>query len=168
MLSVFSANTYELLEKLRNRKIDMAVVRTPFLIGELEAEYLYDETMVAVGKARFFKNAGRETVSLEELADVPVILYRRWQKVIESTFEARGLSPLVCCVNDDSGMTLNLALGGLGVGLIPPSGLPGKLPEGIVALKIDSAALVSRIALVCNEKEQLPEPAKLFWKIAVE
>lgn len=168
MLSVFSANTYELLEKLRNRKIDMAIVRTPFSAGELEAEYLYEETMVAVGEERYFKNAKKEKVSLEELADVPVIIYRRWQSVIEAAFEARGLSPLVYCVNDDAGMTLDLALGGLGVGLIPPSGLPKKLTRGISALQIDSPTLVSRIALVCNGKKQLPEPAKLFWSLAAE
>lgn len=168
MLSVFSANTYELLEKLRNRKIDMAIVRTPFSAGELEASYLYEETMVAVGEEHYFKDAGKEKVTLEELADIPIIIYRRWQNVIQAAFEARGLSPSVFCVNDDAGMTLDLALGGIGVGLIPPSGLPKKLPQGMSALQIDSPALVSRIALICNEKKQLPEPAKMFWSFVLE
>lgn len=166
VLSVFSANTYELLEKLRNHNIDMAMVRTPFSAGELETKCLYEEAMTAVGEEKFFKAVQNKKISLEELAEIPVILYRRWQKIVEATFEAKGLSPFVYCVNDDASMTMNLSFAGLGVGIIPPSALPKELPKGIKAVRIDSPALVSKIALVCNSQKQLPEPAKLFWLLA--
>lgn len=168
MLSVISANTYGLLEKLRNHEIDMAVVRTPFTAGELETEYLYDETMVAVGEERFFSDSGKDRISLQELSEIPIIFYRRWQKVIEACFESGGLAPFVYCVNDDASMTLSLALSGLGVGIVPPSVLPKELPGGMLAFKIDEPTLVSRIALVCNSKKQLPESAKLFWQLVAK
>ena len=125
-ISVFSANTYQLLEKLQNREIDTAITRTPFSAAKLHAEYIRTEEIHAIGKSEFFGKAaaGGTDITLAELARLPLIIYRRWQKVIESVFESAGLSPNICCVNDDARMTLLLALNGLGVGLLHPSAIP--------------------------------------------
>ena len=136
--------------------------------NEMKLEFKSKSSNEAFARIAVAAFASQLDPTLEELADIPIIIYRRWQNVIQAAFEARGLSPSVFCVNDDAGMTLDLALGGIGVGINPPSGLPKKLPQGMSALQIDSPALVSRIALVCNEKKQLPESAKMFWSLASE
>ena len=167
-ISVHSANTYQLLEQLRNREIDMAVIRTPFPAGDFETEYIRREEMSAIGNEKFFSCPDGDDISLQELSLSPLIVYRRWQKIIESVFETSGLVPKICCVNDDAEMTLSLALGGIGVGLLHTSALPEKCDESIRILKLHEKALSSEIALVCQSKKSLPEPSKLFWKLVSE
>lgn len=167
-ISVHSANTYQLLEQLRNREIDMAVIRTPFPAGDFETEYIRREEMSAIGNRIFFSCLDGDDISLQELSLSPLIVYRRWQKIIESVFETSGLVPKICCVNDDAEMTLSLALGGIGVGLLHTSALPEKCDESIRILKLHEKALSSEIALVCQSKKSLPEPSKLFWKLVSE
>ena len=216
-ISVFSANTYQLLEKLQNREIDAAITRTPFSAAKLHAEYLRTEEIHAIGKSEFFCTAaaggtgaapagaaggsaltpakvagahitltnlaaapiipranadvrttnfaGGTDITLAELSRLPLIIYRRWQKVIESVFESAGLSPNICCVNDDARMTLLLALNGLGVGLLHPSAIPSEYGGDISVMRLPEKALTSRIALVCADKDSLPEPAALFHSL---
>lgn len=166
-ISVFSANTYQLLEKLQNREIDTAITRTPFSAAKLHAEYIRTEEIHAIGKSEFFGKAaaGGTDITLAELARLPLIIYRRWQKVIESVFESAGLSPNICCVNDDARMTLLLALNGLGVGLLHPSAIPSEYGDDISVMRLPEKALTSRIALVCADKDSLPEPAALFHRL---
>ena len=166
-ISVFSANTYQLLEKLQNREIDTAITRTPFSAAKLHAEYIRTEEIHAIGKSDFFGKAAADgtDITLAELARLPLIIYRRWQKVIESVFESAGLSPNICCVNDDARMTLLLALNGLGVGLLHPSAIPSEYGSDISVMRLPEKALTSRIALVCADKDSLPEPAALFHRL---
>lgn len=166
-ISVFSANTYQLLEKLQNREIDTAITRTPFSAAKLHAEYIRTEEIHAIGKSEFFGKAaaGGTDITLAELARLPLIIYRRWQKVIESVFESAGLSIDICCVNDDARMTLLLALNGLGVGLLHPSAIPSEYGGDISVMRLPEKALTSRIALVCADKDSLPEPAALFHRL---
>ena len=167
-ISVHSANTYQLLEQLRNREIDMAVIRTPFPAGYFETEYIRREEMSAIGNGKFFSCPDSDDISLQELSASPLIVYRRWQKIIESVFETSGLVPKICCVNDDAEMTLSLALSGIGVGLLHTSALPGKCDESIRILKLHEKTLSSEIALVCQSKKSLPEPSALFCKLVSE
>ncbi len=166
-ISVHGANTYQLLEQLRNREIDMAIIRTPFPAGDFETEYIRREEMSAIGSGKFFSCDG-DDITLRELSQVPLIVYRRWQKIIESVFETSGLVPKICCVNDDAEMTLSLALGGIGVGLLHTSALPEKCDKSIRILKLHEKALSSEIALVCQSKKSLPEPSALFWRLVSE
>lgn len=165
-VSIHSANTYQLLEKLQNREIDLAVVRSPFSASGLFVQQLYREPMLAVGQAHFFKNFPNEPVRLSQLENRPIIVYRRWQKIIASCFEGEGCTPNICCVNDDARMTLALTARGLGVGLLHPSALTQPEQLGLTALPITNRTLSSEIALVCREHEPLPEPARLFWEQA--
>ena len=80
-------------------------------------------------------------------------------------FESAGLSPNICCVNDDARMTLLLALNGLGVGLLHPSAIPSEYGSDISVMRLPEKALTSRIALVCADKDSLPEPAALFHRL---
>ena len=164
-LSIHSANTYELLDMLPKRQIDLALVRTPFPSDGLQAVFLRREGIMAVGHKRYFPG-GVSPVTFKELSGVPLIIYRRWQKVIEAGFESAGLRPQIFCVNDDAAMTLLLAKHGMGVGLLHPSAVQETLTGDISLLPVAEDSLVSEIALVCPDSEQLPITGGLFWKMA--
>ena len=167
-ISVFSANTYQLIEKLQNREIDMAITRTPFAASGLETEFIKREEICAVGHKSYFSGIENEEITLSELSKLPLIIYRRWQKVIENAFEGEGLAANICCVNDDALMTLHLSIQKLGVGLLHPSAIPEKIPKSFKVMPLHEKSLSSEIALVCNDKKTLSEPAALFWKTALD
>lgn len=164
-ISIHSANTYQLLESLQNNKIDIAITRTPFSAAKLDIQYLSKERISALGHKKYFKNVTSENLSMAELSKMPLIVYRRWQKIIEAAFEAHGYSPNIYCINDDAGMTLLLAEKGLGVGLLHPSAIGKIISSDMSSYELSEKSLISEIALVCRNRELLPEPAQLFWDL---
>lgn len=167
-LAIYNKNTYQLLESLHNREIDLAIIRTPFSAVGLDSMYLRREQILAVGDRSFFGGGEAASISVPELAAMPLIIYRRWQKVIAASFEAAGCVPQLYCVNDDAGMTLLLTQQRMGVGLLHPSALPAAMDGDIVCRVIEDDSLVSQIALVCRDKHLLPQPALLFWQMLEE
>lgn len=180
-----SANTYKLLELLQSGGLDLAIVRTPFLAPDLEVQYLRKEYLVAVGTAEFFADIPEQTITLEQLADKPLILYRRWENIVRTRFENAGHIPFIRCFNDDAQTTLALAGHGMGIGLAPssalaeyntvPSSLAGQgkkngqdpSPARRTLLQIrrfDDPAFATEIALVCRSKKRLSMAAQLFWE----
>lgn len=164
-ISIHSANTYQLLESLQNNKIDIAITRTPFSAAKLDIQYLSKERISALGHKKYFKNVTSENLSMAELSKMPLIVYRRWQKIIKAAFEAHGYSPNIYCINDDAGMTLLLAEKGLGVGLLHPSAIGKIISSDMSSYELSEKSLISEIALVCRKRELLPEPAQLFWDL---
>lgn len=164
-IAIHSANTYRLLESLQNNKIDIAMTRTPFSAAGLNIKYLAKEHIFAVGQKKHFDNLNSEKLGIDELSKMPLIIYRRWQKIIEAAFESHGLSPYIYCVNDDAAMTLLLAEKGLGVGLLHPSAIGKQLSANMKCFELSEKSFISEIALVCLKGKPFSEPSRLFWEI---
>ena len=125
-----------------------------------------------MGIPSFFPDPEKESLTLRELENIPFIFYRRWEKMLKIRFEAEGISPRIICCNDDAQTTLALAYMGMGVGLLPASGIPKffSSPFGskIVAKTLKEKTLYSQIALVCRKKALLPDSARRFWDMLEE
>ena len=73
---------------LRSRQFDLALVRTPFLNRPFRCQVLPPRPMLAIWAPRWFHlPRGRDTVALEALAQVPLVLYRRWERIVEEAFQ---------------------------------------------------------------------------------
>ena len=166
---IYSANTYQLLEQLQNGQIDLALVRTPFSKTQMDILYIKKEPFLAIGHSSFFPCHKESALTVKDLENTPLILYRRWEEMLKMRFETEGISPRILCCNDDAQTTLALASLGMGVGLLPASGAPESLPSQ-ASLEIElrflkEKNLYSQIALVCRKKSQLPNSAGLFWEM---
>jgi DNA-binding transcriptional LysR family regulator len=161
-------NTYRQLELVRTGQVDLAVVRTPFAPEGLEQLPLRRESMVAAGLPAFFAGAPAGPLPLSALEGRPLILYRRWEEVLRGRFEAAGCRAQVICRNDDAPTTLALARSGLGVGILPASGLPEAAPAELTVRPLADEALHTEIAAVCAGYRRLPRPARLFWEMLAE
>lgn len=164
---IYNSNTYQLLEQLRMDQIDLAIVRTPFSSPDTEILPLRKESIIAVGLDSYFNDACSfgETISLTNLAKKPLIIYRRWEGVLLSRFEAAGCTPLIRCCNDDAQTTLALAENGLGIGILPASAIYRLEKPHLTMRKVDDDELTTDIAVLCKSREQLPQVARLFWKM---
>ena len=161
--ALFSGNTYQLLEQLRAGQLDVALIRTPFSVPDLETVRLRREPLLAIGIQAYFKQPGT-VIQLPELAQMPLILYRRWESVLSNRFAAIGCTPNIFCRNDDAQTTLSLARGGLGVGVLPASALMQQDEPDLEHRTIDDPGLFSEIAIVCRNAALLPRCALLCWE----
>lgn len=162
---IYTSNTYHLLERLRLSQLDLAIVRTPFSAPDMEILPVREEAMMAVGLSSRLDSflTTKNIISVCELAQYPLILYRRWEEILRSRFEAAGCIPQIRCCNDDAQTTLALAENGLGIGILPASAIYHLNNPRLTVLKIEDAALSTEIAVLCKSKEQLPQVALLFW-----
>ena len=162
---LYEANTYQLLERLRSRQFDLALVRTPFLNRPFRCQVLRPRAMLAIWAPQWFHlPRGRDTVALEALAQVPLVLYRRWERIVEEAFQRRGLSPQIRVWGDSARTSLVLAQSGLGVALAPESMQEPARDWGLESGPISEPSLHSGIALVQNENGCDTAAGRAFWE----
>lgn len=162
--AIHEGNTFELMEMLESGLIELAIVRTPFHNDQLNCFYLSPEPMIAAGAASFFP-AGMpsgQPISLELLGHAPVILYRRFEKILLSLCEQKGITPQVFCIADDARTTLMWAEAGLGVAVVPQSAYRIMPHHNMVYGELSEEDLHTRIAAVCKKGCSLSWAAQQF------
>ncbi len=106
---------------LRSQDVDLCVTSQPIRAEGLESVRLFDEA-VGVGVPLDHPFAGRESVSIEELADQPLITARKghWiRRLLDRLFAARELTPKIVCESDEPSAIASLIGAGIGIGLVP-------------------------------------------------
>lgn len=155
-------NTYEVLDQLRKGVVDLGVVRTPFDQTGLETCLLPPEPMVAIMPPDFVCGSDPEKVTLQELAGKPLVVYRRFQHIIEDCFAQQGLSLFISCLNDDARTTCVWASKGMGIGLVPQSFLQMVQLEGTTVKRVDEQSLVTQMAIAWPAERRLSALAQRF------
>lgn len=182
---LFEADTYQLLERLRDGLIELAIVRTPFPTGDFLSFPLKKEAIVAAGHVHYFPLRSQavpgffgedrpavgeltsgeqlpEAISLAALSRMPLILYRRWETVLTAAFHKENLPFEPFCKNDDARTTAFLADAGVGVGILPESAVPLLCHKNTVWLPIEHRVFTSTICVIQNKNAGLSAPAKAF------
>lgn len=119
-IKVYEGNSYELLEKLRKGKIDISLLRSPFSAYGLDLLPL-DHTRMGVGGKEDYFPERKETYTLSDLKEAPLILYRRWEKIILAECAKENFIPNEYCVADDARTCRQWAEEGLGLAVVPES-----------------------------------------------
>lgn len=158
---ISEANTYELIDMLGANLIELAIVRTPFQAKGIELFPLKKEKMYAVGNKAFFEELSYK-VLLKDIADKPLIFYRRWESIFLSAFAEAGVSPNIFCINDDARTTAAWADKGLGIGILPESVKALLKNKDTVAHEIDDDRLLTEIYIVVHKNAYRSEIAKTF------
>jgi DNA-binding transcriptional LysR family regulator len=151
------SNTYELLDLLSADLLDMALVRTPFgqnpsfQIRELETEELCAIGVWENGESCAETDSSAESrawnacqnpvrpdkIPLGKLRTRPLIIYRRWKKLLDTCFSETGEIPHYYCIADDARTCLSLARAGMGYAVVPLSAAaPAEEAEEIAASQI--------------------------------
>lgn len=158
-------NTYTQLDKLRSNLIEVAIVRTPFSADDLDCTLLRAEKVYAIGKASFFQDTN--TFTIQSLASHPLILYRRWEKIISNLCSEQNFTPNIFCLNDDARTTISMAQAGLGIGIVPESALIAINDETLVQKILDHPSLTSNICLLRNPTSYLSTIVENFYDTLV-
>ncbi|MGP4116115.1 LysR family transcriptional regulator [Levilactobacillus zymae] len=119
-IRLFEDNTYGLIDRLEKQLIDVAIVRTPFTGPHLASKELKSEAMVAVVPHKYDHFAGA-TIQVEDLATVPLIIYRRFENLFQTTFQQKSIAPFIACTCDDARTAVQWANAQMGVAIVPQS-----------------------------------------------
>lgn len=120
-LSVTEGNTYELLDDLHKRLLDVAVLRTPFNQQHLVCRFFASERMVAVLPQHYTQFSSRRQLRLSDLATLPLIKYRRFNELFHVAFLEQSFEPQFVMTCDDARTAMHWANHQMGVALVPRS-----------------------------------------------
>lgn len=158
-VEISEANTYSLIEQVRENLVRAAVVRTPFRDCGLPATPLSGERLIAI-LPETVPQIDRPA-NMHALSAHPLLIYRRWEHILRQRFDALGLPMDVRCLCDDARTAVRLAEQGMGVCIAPASSLC-LARGGLCAVEIPDMDIRSDIVLLSAADLAPDEPAALF------
>ncbi len=166
---IYEGNTYQLLDWMKEDRVELAFVRTPFAEDGFECLFLEEETMAAVGKQEFFRGGQPEEITMQELAEMPLIIYRRWETILNHSFREAGVSvPDYFCVCDDMRTSLAWAESGFGTAIVPASSCGRAGDAGLAVARLADARVRTRLTLIHRKDRPLSRSAENFLKCYAE
>lgn len=159
---VREGNTYQLLDLLDRGTIELALVRTPFLDNGLDVVELQPAAIHAVGTAEAMHGLPDHDISVKELAGTPLIVYKRWEKIIRAAFDKENARPDIFCVCDDSRTCLAWAASNLGVAMVPGSIL--HLYPNLSVRRMQEEELRTTICIVKKKDAILTKSAEALYE----
>ena len=166
---LYEGNTYEVIDMIEKGIVDIGVVRTPFNSENLCCMSLKREPMVAVVNVNDdrFDYVSNGKITLKDLNDKPIIIYRRYEKLIIETLHRNNIKESVYCLNDDARTTLAWAQAGLAVGIVPRSVINASNNE-IKVYEIEEESLNTEIVIVWMENKYLSKSARHLLEMVGE
>lgn len=162
---IWEGDTYRVLEILNSGVIEIGIVRTPFNIQDYESICLSKEPMVAAFVGNSYWNGEKVSLSLTDLKDKPLIVYRRFEKLIIETCHNAGFEPKIICKNDDARTTLLWADSGIGIGIIPRSAIGLIGSSRLKHKEISASSLETQVAAIWSKNRYLSACARNFLEI---
>lgn len=155
------ANTYEQIDNLEKRIIDVAIVRTPFNDHGLKVFKLHEEPLVFVGQKKYFTHLNQTKMKLSDIKNIPIILYRRYKELFINECNLQLIKPNILCVNDDARTTLAWAKRGYGIGLVPMS-VAKNISDEMEYHVVDNEKMNTEVALIWKEDQYISHISKTF------
>lgn len=159
---IYEGNTFTLIDLLNKGLIEVGIVRTPFKASSFGCRYAKTEPMIAAMTQEYDWNPTQATLSIDELKDKPLIIYRRFEQLIHETCLECGFEPEILCKNDDARTTLLWANAGLGIAIVPKSAFGLAANYNLIYKEIESEKLRTRIAAIWVKDRYISSLAEKF------
>lgn len=104
-------------------------------------------------------------MTVAELDERSLIIYRRFQQLLQEVFDQKQIKPEIYCRNDDARTTVLWANAGLGIGIVPLSAVELVAHEHLHIKIIDEPALETHIAAVWRRNTNLSRIGKEFLTV---
>lgn len=148
---IYEANTFGILDKLEKKTIDLGIVRTPYNRNGLNARNLTKEKMMAVTVDPYFQ--GKKELRIKDLANQPLIIYRRFEDIFNQTFAHHGITPFYAVKCDDSRTAITWAKRKMGLALVPESIATIYAKDNMIPIK--HANWVTHLQLIWRKDRQV-------------
>ncbi|WP_196590916.1 LysR family transcriptional regulator [Pectinatus frisingensis] len=159
---IHEGNTYTLIDLLMKGIIEVGIVRTPFKNSLFNCKYSTAEPMAAVMNKNYDWNNNSANITIDELKNRPLIIYRRFEKLINDTCEKYGFKPLIFCKNDDARTSILWANAGHGIAIVPHSAVTLAAHENLRIKIIKEKSLTTQITAIWMKDRYLSLLAEKF------
>lgn len=162
---IHEGNSFEVIDMLDKGIIDIGIVRTPFSTKGLNIRYAKLEPIIAVIPPG--ENVGEHgsEVTLSELQDKPLIIYRRFNELIHQAFAKEEITPHIRCRNDDARTTLNWTKAGFGIGIVPLSALSMADREIVNFKEVLAEELYTKLAVIWKKNQSITPLTEKFIQL---
>lgn len=114
------ANTFELIKQVNSGLIDLALVRTPYNALGIDKKTIANDPIVAVFDQHYY-HLPAGSLDLSAFSQRPLILYRRFEAMLNNGFAQAGIAPFYAVKCDDARTAVLWADQGMGVAIVPRS-----------------------------------------------
>ena len=171
-LTLEEGGTMELIDDLRDERIDVAFIRTPIADQEglVVSPLLQEEMVLALPRTHMLARRANEALSLRALAHETFIVYRRnngpgLYDAIFAACNASGFSPRVGQEAPRIVSTLNLVAARLGISLVPES-LQRMRMDGVVFRRIGGVAQPKAPLYLASRRGEASAAVRRFLGLA--
>lgn len=99
---LYEGSTFDILDNLRAGMFNIGILRTPFNAAGLDTySFSTDSLAVCYSCPEFFKAWG-DTITLDALNGIPLVMIHRIRKIVEPLCIERGFEPDILSVNDQT------------------------------------------------------------------
>jgi len=159
--------TNTLTQLIRNKLLDLAIVRLPIAFDDFDYIVLGEEPLYFVTRNDETPAAlphMQESVTFETIAKHPLVLpstegLGMYQFILEQ-FHKRGLSPAIVGECSDIGMLLELVASGFGASILPNTSLKRNPDDRLRVYAIDGPQDISRSAVIWLRRHYLSKAAQ--------
>lgn len=167
---LLEGDSYFLTKQLIEREIEVAVVRLPIEMNGFAYHLLPKEDYVVVVSNNWIGNEEKESISIKELASIPLLLLHRIRgigqfEIIMDKFKEERLTPNIICESPNVDMLLGLVNEGLGATVIPKSTLLKHNTSNVTVLQLEDTQIVSESAIIWLKDRYLSKSAARFIEL---
>jgi DNA-binding transcriptional LysR family regulator len=159
---LWEGDTRRILDLLNNGLVELGIVRSAFDTELYHSADLPPEPMIIAMSQEWSSGQEVPRISMEELANKPLLLHRSNEQMITECCQQYGFEPQILCKGDDVRSLLVLANEGLGLALVPKSAL-GLVPSQTLTYReISGSPLGIKKSVIWIKKRKLSTIAKHF------
>ncbi|WZY00591.1 LysR family transcriptional regulator [Bacillus sp. FSL W7-1360] len=151
--SLHDGDSYRISELVKNRTVELGLVRLPLPLSEFAHIRLPDEPFVVVFPAGWRLPQSGNSLSMADLREVPLLLLHRvhgtgqYEMVLDAC-RAHQFEPNVVCECPDVTLLLALVANGVGATIVPKSTLETFRPPGVEVFSLVDTTLEAKAAII--------------------
>ncbi len=158
---VHEGSTSSLTPRLQNGSVDAAIVHLPLEVPEFEVRPLFAEDMLLIAPNKH-ELASRDTISLAELAEHPILLPPRstaFRRIVDRAAANKGVALQSQAEIDGVRLLASMAFEGFGAAIVPASAIPGWLKAEVTRVAVPE--LPRRVVGWAQRRKPQPNRATL-------
>lgn len=156
----FEGNSAYIHDLVQKGIIDIGIIRSPFHLQGIKYLKKEPEPMVAVMSPEY-NWSDCVSCSVDELDGKQLIIYRRYESILNEVFNLHNVLPRIICKAERSSSALRAAESGLGIALLP-SGATQMAQEKIVQKILDDDCLYTSPMAIWAYDHYLNKSAMAF------
>jgi DNA-binding transcriptional LysR family regulator len=158
---IIDEDTYSIINLLKNRSIDIGIIRTPFDLEDFEYIYLPSEPLVIASTKKFWKD-DLECIDLKDFIGEDLLVPIRYKESLSNLCNKYDFEPRIVCKSNDIRTILLFCESGLGSAIIPKDCLKLIPNCSLNYIEINEPSLNVGTAIIWSKKQYISSVARRF------